>query len=432
MKDWAIRVEGLGKQYQIGARPALYSTLRESLTTAFMGPFRQLTASGSGSDKNDRVETIWALKDVSFEVKEGEVLGVIGRNGAGKSTLFRILSRITEPTEGHVKIRGRVGALLEVGTGFHPDLTGRENIYLNGAILGMKKTAIDRKFDEIVAFAEVEKFIDTPVKHFSSGMRVRLAFGVAAHLGPGVLIVDEVLAVGDAAFQRKCLNKMEDVGSHGRTVLFVSHNMPAITRLCGRAVLFDGGKIMADGPPHEVVSQYLNTGVDTSAVREWPDPATAPGSAVVRLCAVRVRTEDGRISATVDIRKSVAIEMEYEVLQPGCIFHPHFSLHNQDGVNLFTAHDVDPAWRGRRRPPGRYFSTGWIPGNFFNEGILYVCPCMRTLQPNAFHFGERDAVAFQVVDSPERDTARGDYPESVPGSLRPLLKWETRYDPHHL
>lgn len=258
MKDWVIRVEDLGKQYQIGAKRVRYRTLRESLTTALTGPFHRLATSGNWSDKNDRVETIWALKDVSFEVKEGEVLGVIGRNGAGKSTLLKILSRITEPTEGRVEIRGRVGSLLEVGIGFHPELTGHENIFLNGAILGMKKAEIVGKFYEIVAFAEVEKFIDTPVKHYSSGMYMRLAFAVAAHLDPEILFVDEVLAVGDAAFQKKCMGKIGDVAKAGRTVLFVSHNMGAVSALCDRTILLANGRIQAGGPTPQIVTRYLS------------------------------------------------------------------------------------------------------------------------------------------------------------------------------
>jgi lipopolysaccharide transport system ATP-binding protein len=258
MKDWVIRVEGLGKQYRIGAKRVRYSTLREGLTAALTGPFRRLTMSGKWSDKNDRVETIWALKDVSFEVKEGEVLGVIGRNGAGKSTLLKILSRITEPTAGSAEIRGRVGSLLEVGTGFHSELTGRENIYLNGAILGMKKAEIVRKFEEIVAFAEVEKFIDTPVKHYSSGMYLRLAFAVAAHLEPEILLVDEVLAVGDVAFQKRCLKKMGEVAKEGRTVLFVSHNMGAVSSICEHGLVIEEGTLMFAGPATKAVAFYLD------------------------------------------------------------------------------------------------------------------------------------------------------------------------------
>src|SRR5881296_2420456 len=250
MSDIAIRVEGISKHYRIGARQERYYTLRDTLTEAVTRPFQKLAAffsrNGAGP-RTPEASSIWALKDVSFDVKRGEVVGIIGRNGAGKSTLLKILSRITEPTEGRARIHGRVGSLLEVGTGFHPELTGRENIYLNGAILGMKKAEIDRKFDEIVAFAEVEQFIDTPVKHYSSGMYLRLAFAVAAHLEPEILIVDEVLAVGDARFRRKCFAKMEDVGHAGRTVLFVSHHMPAITRLCSRGIYLVNGRVEFEG-----------------------------------------------------------------------------------------------------------------------------------------------------------------------------------------
>ncbi|HEY0100879.1 MAG TPA: ABC transporter ATP-binding protein, partial [Pyrinomonadaceae bacterium] len=249
-----IRVENLGKQYRLGGPQAAYSTLRETLVGAARAPLRW-------AQKGKRpAAMVWAVRDVSFEVQPGEIVGIIGRNGAGKSTLLKMLSRITEPTTGAIDLYGRVGSLLEVGTGFHPELSGRENIYLNGAILGMLRTEIARKFDEIVAFAEVEKFIDTPVKHYSSGMYLRLAFAVAAHLEPEILIVDEVLAVGDARFQRKCLNKMQDVGQQGRTVLFISHSMAAITRLCQRAILLNEGQVIADGPSDRVVSTYLHSG----------------------------------------------------------------------------------------------------------------------------------------------------------------------------
>jgi len=259
MSDIAIRVEHLSKLYHIGARQERYRTLRDQIAQAVTAPLRRATKllRGQATGAAELDETIWALKDVSFEIKRGEVVGIIGRNGAGKTTLLKILSRITEPTEGRAEIHGRVGSLLEVGTGFHPELTGRENIYLNGAILGMKKAEIDKKFDEIVAFAEVEKFIDTPVKHYSSGMYVRLAFAVAAHLDPEILLVDEVLAVGDAAFQKKCLGKMGDVAREGRTVLFVSHNMASIQTLCRRAMWIESGSIVTDGGPSNVVERYL-------------------------------------------------------------------------------------------------------------------------------------------------------------------------------
>jgi lipopolysaccharide transport system ATP-binding protein len=427
MNDIAVRVENISKKYYIGRRQEKYRTLRDTLADVFMAPFRRagrlLRGQATGAAELD--QSIWALKDVSFEVERGEVVGIIGRNGAGKSTLLKILSRITEPTTGFADIYGRVGSLLEVGTGFHEELTGRENIFLNGAILGMKRAEIECKFDEIVAFAEVEKFIDTPVKHYSSGMYLRLAFAVAAHLEPEILLVDEVLAVGDARFQKKCLNKMQDVGQQGRTVLFVSHNMPAITRLCGRTILLDEGRVLADGPSPEVVGAYLNSGLGTTAAREWPDPANAPASDAIRLCAVRVRTEDGRVTDAIDIREPVGIEMEYEVLRPGYVLLPHYILQNIEGVVAFVAIDQDPAWRWRPRPLGRYVSTGWIPGNFLAEGTMIVGSIMRTVQPDEFHFEALEAVAFQVIDHPGGDTARGDYSRSIPGVVRPLLKWTT-------
>lgn len=259
----AIRADGLSKQYRIGGKQEGYRTLRDTLADAFVSPLRRARRllSGQAYGAAGLNRTIWALKDVSFEIKRGEVVGIIGRNGAGKTTLLKILSRITEPTAGQAEINGRVGSLLEVGTGFHPELTGRENVYLNGAILGMRKAEIERKFDEIVDFAEIEKFIDTPVKHYSSGMYVRLAFSVAAHLEPQILMVDEVLAVGDAAFQRKCLGKMDEVATAGRTVLFVSHNMAAVQKLCPLSLLLDNGKIISYGETQLVLEEYFSSAV---------------------------------------------------------------------------------------------------------------------------------------------------------------------------
>ncbi len=426
MGNVSIRVQNLSKKYEIkvGHRRQESSAV-EHITQKLR---HLIGADGDLSVTATHSETVWPVRDVSFEVKQGEVVGIIGRNGAGKSTLLKLLSRITEPTSGRVEIFGRVGTLLEVGTGFHPDLTGRENIYLSGIILGMKKTEIDRKFDEIVAFSDIEKFIDTPVKRYSSGMYVRLAFAVGAHLEPEVLIVDEVLAVGDVQFQKKCLSKMQDIGEHGRTVLFVSHNMQAVARLCGRAILLDQGRVVADERSHQVVSDYLKSSIGSSAVREWPDLESAPGTDVVRLRAVRIRTKEGELSTTFDIRHSVGVEMEYEVLKSGFVFHPHFNVYNEEGVHLFVANDLDPRWQGKRRPSGRYITTGWIPGNFLQEGTIIIGPSIRTLHPNTFHLYARDAVAFQVVDSIDNDTSRGEYPDPCPGILRPALNWETHYE----
>jgi lipopolysaccharide transport system ATP-binding protein len=320
-------------------------------------------------------------------------------------------------------LAGRVASLLEVGTGFHNELSGRENIFLNGAILGMSRAEILRKFDEIVAFAEVEKFIDTPVKHYSSGMYLRLAFAVAAHLEPEILLVDEVLAVGDQRFQRKCLDKMEDVGRHGRTVLFVSHNMPAITRLCPRTVLLDGGRVVADGPSHKVVSAYLSSGLGTRAEREWP-PASAPGDERARLRGVHVRTE-GRVSEVVDVRHPVEIEICYEILRAGQVLIPSLHFVNEEGLSLFWTADAGGEWGERPRPPGRYSSRARVPGNLFAEGTILVGVALTTPTPDRYPVYERDAVAFQVVDPGGDDAARGTGGGSLPGIIRPLLEWRT-------
>jgi homopolymeric O-antigen transport system ATP-binding protein len=428
MSDVAIRCEGLSKRYRIGERES-YRALRDTLANAMRAPFQMFSRKSrrSNGQEDSAANTFWALNDVSFEVKRGEVVGIIGRNGAGKSTLLKILSRITKPTSGEARIDGRVASLLEVGTGFHPELTGRENIFLNGAILGMKKAEIKARFDEIVAFAEIEKFVDTPVKRYSSGMYVRLAFAVAAHLEPEILLVDEVLAVGDASFQKKCLNKMQEVGKHGRTVFFVSHNMAAITRLCQRTILLDQGRVLADGPSARVVGSYLRAGTGTTAAREWTE--SAPGNDIARLKAVRVRTQDGRVTEEIDIREPVGIEMEFEVLQPGNVLVPNHHFFNDEGVCAFISVEHDETWHRRPRPTGSYVSTVWIPGNFLAEGSLSVGSAVSTFDPSMTHFYEADAVAFQVIDSLEGDSARGDYAGNIPGVVRPLLEWTTRYSP---
>lgn len=419
---YAIKAQGLAKLYQIGQRKeaAGYTTLRDTISAAFRRPF-----GGGGGATAD----LWALNDVSFDIGFGEVVGIIGRNGAGKSTLLKVLSRITDPTRGRAELYGRVASLLEVGTGFHPELTGRENVYLNGAILGMRKAEIDRNFEEIVAFAEIEKFIDTPVKFYSSGMYVRLAFAVAAHLDPEILIVDEVLAVGDARFQKKCLSKMQAVGQQGRTVLFVSHSMQAIMRMCDRTILLDQGCVLADGPSQAVIGAYLGKESGSMAQREWPDPARAPGREHARLRAVRVRNQDGEIADSLEIRAGFSIEMEFDALQGGAILMPHFYFTNDDNVRLFTSIDVDPEWRRRPRPAGRYTSVVHIPGNLMGEGTVYVTAALTTLEPQIGQFYEPDAVAFHVADRMEEGGARGDWHGNVEGVVRPLLAWSTTYRP---
>jgi len=366
---------------------------------------------------------------MNLEVRRGEMLGIVGHNGAGKSTLLKILSRITRPTTGEVEIFGRVGSLLEVGTGFHPDLTGRENVYLNGAILGMRKAEIERKFDEIIAFSELEKFVETPVKFYSSGMYVRLAFSVAAHLEPEILIMDEVLAVGDAAFQQKCLDKMREIRGRGHTIFFVSHNLPAITRLCKRAVLLERGRVVADGPAQDVVNAYLNSSWKAGAQRDWPDTSEAPGDAVVRLRRVRVCDERGVTVASSDIRRPVFIEVTYDVLEAGHVLTPAVQLFNEEGIKVFSTHDTGEEWRRRGRDAGRYASAVRIPGNLLAEGSLVAHVSIMSHFPSTIlHARAKDAAAFQVVDESDGVSARGDYVGPMRGVVRPLLEWTTRAD----
>ena len=423
MGNIAIRVESLSKKYDIRAMKYRHDSIRDQFMDFLKSVFQ----------RNGRVllsnDTFWALKDISFEVKRGEIVGLIGRNGAGKSTLLKILSRITEPTFGTAEIDGLLGSLLEVGTGFDRELTGRENIYLSGTILGMKRVEIQRKFDEIVEFSGVEKFIDTPLKRYSSGMYVRLGFAVAAHLESKILLVDEALAVGDTNFQQKCLNKMQEVGKEGRTVIFVSHDMSSITRLCERAILLDEGKVLGDGPSYQVVGDYLKSGLGIRSMHEWSDPARAPGNENVRMIGVRVRTEDGQVKDSVDIRHSIGVEMEYEVLQPNHLIQASFAFFNEEKVCVFVVIDRDPAWQKRPRPVGRFVSTTWIPGNFLAEGMLTVNAAIITEDPFILHCEVNNAVAFQVIDSMDGDTARGDYGKRFVGVIRPLLKWTTQFFP---
>jgi lipopolysaccharide transport system ATP-binding protein len=349
-------------------------------------------------------------------------MGIVGRNGAGKSTLLKVLSRIVEPTCGYADIHGRVGSLLEVGTGFHPELTGRENTFLNGAILGMKRAEIESKFDEIVEFAEVQKFIDTPVKHYSSGMYLRLAFAVAAHLEPEILLVDEVLAVGDAAFQKKCLGKMGEVAEHGRTVLFVSHNMAAVRSLCHRAVLLQGGEKLMEGTASKVVDRYLQGGMTRSAEAVFADPASAPGNDKARLAAVRILDESGNLADNVDIESSLTLEVEYRVLAPGTVLNVSISLFSQDEVYVLASPSVsDKQWFQRPHPAGHYRSRCALPPAILNAGRYSLSALL--VEEGRHVIAQADRIVS--VDTIDLGASSGGYFGYWGGVVRPNLPWAT-------
>src|SRR3990172_9517771 len=396
----AISVNNLGKQYKIGAAESKfrYNMLRDVIVDTVTAPVRLVKALVGKSDRRMNQNFVWALKDVSFEVEEGKVLGIVGRNGAGKSTLLKILSRITEPTVGAVTVRGRVGSLLEVGTGFHPELTGRENIYMNGAILGMKRAEIDSKFDEIVDFSEVTQYIDTPVKRYSSGMYLRLAFAVAAHLEPEILVVDEVLAVGDAEFQKKCLGKMGDVAQQGRTVLFVSHNMSAILRLTQEAIVLNKGKMIMRAPTQEAVDFYLSSGQAQAGERIWVAEEIPAASAPFRPLSLKVKDRRGKVVDTVRSTEPLRIEFEYCLDAPVTGLRVGFYLSTMRGEYVLTSFDTDEPRLFEKhdtRNTGHYISRAEIPADIFNEGRY-------SIGVNASSFGVRryfmdeNAIAFNV------------------------------------
>jgi lipopolysaccharide transport system ATP-binding protein len=405
----AIRVERLGKEYRIGERQP-YKSLRETVTRAVSARLR-------GVNKAPR-ETIWALRDVSFDVQRGEVIGIIGRNGAGKSTLLKILARITDPTEGRVEVHGRVGSLLEVGTGFHMELTGRENIYLNGAILGMKRAEIQSKFDDIVAFAEIEQFLDTPVKHYSTGMYLRLAFAVAAHLEPEILLVDEVLAVGDAAFQKKCLGKMGEVAHGGNTVLFVSHNMAAVERLCGRCLWLDRGTVLHEGTANEVVAAFLGS-LSKRNYRAELQPNT---SRAMCLTSITIQGSAAENEGVVDFSDPVEFALEYDINRP--IFSSHVAcfITNAEGVCVLGSGDADVDERRlQRRQPGHYRARFRIPRQLLGEGTYSVTVTMGKPYVEVYDRHE-SIVQFEVVDrtSQRRKTQH----TRRPGILGIELPWD--------
>jgi lipopolysaccharide transport system ATP-binding protein len=419
-----IQVENLSKSYRLGAIGG--GTLRADVS-------RWLAKLRGKADPNLKVgqehharlmgQEFWALQDVSFEVKQGEILGVIGRNGAGKSTLLKILSRVTAPTSGEVRVKGRIASLLEVGTGFHPELSGRENIFLNGAILGMSKAEIRKKFDEIVEFSGVEDFIDTPVKRYSSGMYVRLAFAVAAHLEPEILIVDEVLAVGDADFQKKCMGKMQDVSKTGRTILFVSHNMAAVGKLCGRCILMKDGAVQSNGSTNDVLAHYLKIGEQSNGLRTWDKTSENKLDPRIKMHALRILAPDGAISGHLDIRLPIVIEVEYAILKEISKFRVGLQLTTSDGTIAFTtSNSTDPNYETVSFKPGVYTTRCVIPGNLLNAGF-YSLRVSADIPFQKILFMEEGALGFSVEQTGELYTR---FPDSWPGVVCPQLEWVTQ------
>jgi lipopolysaccharide transport system ATP-binding protein len=426
----AVRVQGLGKQYRIGALQSRfrYSMLRDVIADLVRARLRNLRRNGGRRMSAAALPVkeagwIWALDDVSFELEEGKVLGIVGRNGAGKSTLLKILSRVTEPTKGIVMVRGRVGSLLEVGTGFHPELTGRENIYMNGAILGMKRLEIESKFDEIVAFSEVTEFIDTPVKRYSSGMYLRLAFAVAAHLEPEILVVDEVLAVGDAEFQKKCLGKMGDVAQQGRTVLFVSHNMSAILRLTQEAIVLDRGRLTMRGPTQEAVDFYLSSGQAQAGERVWTAEEVPLASVPFKPLSLKVKDRHGKVVDTVRSTEPTTLEFSYSLDAPITGLRVGLYLSTMRGEYVLTSFDTDqPALFDRysARTAGRYVSRCEIPADTFNDGRYGVGVNASSFGVRRY-FQDENALAFNVDISGAPGTH---WPEPRQGPVRPRLAWQ--------
>jgi lipopolysaccharide transport system ATP-binding protein len=407
--DIAIHAAGLSKRYMIHHEAAArHDTLRAAAAAWLRGLRPGAAAPAGGSE-----EAFWALKDVNLEIKVGERVGVIGRNGAGKSTLLKLLSRVTEPTAGCIDLRGRVASLLEAGTGFHPELTGRENIYLNGALLGMKRAELRRKFDEIVAFSEVEKFLDTPVKRYSSGMYVRLAFAVAAHLEPEVLVVDEVLAVGDLRFQEKCLGKMQDVGREGRTVLFVSHSMRAISTLCERAVLIEGGRIKADGPAPAVIAEYLDQGASNVLARSWPDLQSAPGEERFRLGSARIVPEGG--AGAITVRTALRVEFEFWIGAEELLYSMGLHLKTNAGEYAFLSASTRTLLRR-----GWHRGVCHIPADLLNNRI-YTVEMYFLRDGNNVLLRMPELLQFEVL---EGERAPGDILREYPGTVRPRLQWD--------
>jgi len=423
-----IEVHNLSKNYKIGEEKERYYSLREEMIKLAKKPIQWLK--GEKTSKKD----FWALKDVSFSVKKGEVIGVIGRNGAGKTTLLKVLSKITPPTEGRAIIRGRINSLLEVGTGFHPELKGRENIYLSGAILGMTKKEIDSKFDEIVKFSEIGEFLDTPVKRYSSGMYVKLAFAVAAHLEPEVLFVDEVLAVGDFKFQKKCLEKMSKVSQEGRTILFVSHNMDSVARLCNRSILLEKGRLIMEGPTPDVIEKYTGLRKGIGPEINWENPIEAPGDPYVKLKSVRVLSKEKRPASKLEVSEDFYIELTYWNFLKGAKLLPCIRLVNNEGVYVLSATNLPSVcseidhWYDRPCPEGLFRCVCRIPGDLLKEGHYFINIIIGNLAgviDSFAHVYEDQILSFEIID--KKNMHKEHNRKILMGVVQPRLSWKTEY-----
>ena len=427
MEKPVIQVENLSKAYQIGqiGSGTISKDFERFWQTKILckeDPYLKIGQTNDRSTKGTS-NIVWSLKDINFEVNAGDALGIIGKNGAGKSTLLKLLSRVTSPTTGEIKVKGRIASLLEVGTGFHPELSGRENIYLNGAILGMRKNEITRKLDEIIDFSGVERYIDTPVKRYSSGMYVRLAFAVAAHLESEILIVDEVLAVGDAEFQKKCLGKMGEISKgEGRTVLFVSHNMGAVNTLCKKGIVLENGSIAFNGTVENSIDFYLKNN-SNFAHKKWINNQE-PGSEFFKLLEVSVLDSNNKVSLNHLTSNEVCVEFVYEVLKDNQMFTHGFNLFNNQNIHILSSHDKDSNNLIIPVPKGIYKKRVIIPGNFLAEGE-YNCS-FAIMRYNPFHveFHEMEVVGFNIIDEIGNNTVRGNYTGKFPGLVRPLLNWK--------
>ena len=424
-----IRVENLSKLYDLGQVGT--GTVSKDLNRWWArmrgkgDPYARIGQVNDRTKKAGKDDSVWALRDINFSVRQGEVVGIIGRNGSGKSTLLKILSRITTPTAGTTKLKGRIASLLEVGTGFHPEMTGRENIFMNGTLLGMSRSEIQSNFDEIVDFAGVAMYIDTPVKRYSSGMQVRLGFAVAAFLEPEILIVDEVLAVGDAEFQKKAIGRLKHVSKgDGRTVLFVSHQMDAITRLCDRALVLESGRLTCDDEAARAIRFYLGNKEEAVSSVVWQKNEAR--NEMVMINKVSVRNHLGVESAVMDIRKDFFVCIDFEILTPNVKVTPGINIHNERGDYLFTSHDVQNSSSGKQFATGSYESCVTIPGNFLSEGLITLSVAFMSYDPFTVHLHEKEILSISIVDSLEGTSARGIYSGEFPGLVRPLLVWKTK------